>query len=109
MTFAIAQFSEQGLTLGDILRVGDLFDARPPQFLADLMGNPPGLTTADGHFGQIGQTVGRLLERTGAPRGPDDLPQHGRREVVRAEPQGRAEREKNPGGRPGNGPSVRRG
>ena len=73
----------------------DLLLARPPQFLADLMGNPPGLTTADGHFGQIGQTVGRLLERTGAPRGPDDLPQHGRREVVRVEPQGRAEREKN--------------
>ena len=52
----------------------DLLIAHPPQFLADLMGNPPGLTTADGHFGQIGQTVGRLLERTGAPRGPDDLP-----------------------------------
>ena len=61
-----------------------------------------------GDFGLIGERFRGGVEGSTAGGGTDDLTKDRRREVVRVEPQARAEREKNPGDRPGNDRWVRR-
>lgn len=78
------------------------------QLLTHLVGNATGLPRADGQFGQILQGLDCPLKGGLARTGPDNLADDGGAIVMRGEPQTRALREKNPGGKPGSGTWVRR-
>ena len=96
-----------GLRLLGPERVDPLI-SRLPQLLADFVGDPSHLPAADLNFGLIGERFRGGVERSASGGGADDLTKNRRRKAVRVEPQARAEREKNPGGRPGNDRRVHR-
>ena len=78
------------------------------QLLADFVGDPPHLPAADGDFRFVSERFRGVVEGSAARGGAEDLTKDRRREVVRVEPQARAQREKNPGDMPGNDRGVRR-
>ena len=85
-----------------------LLVAVDPQLLADLAGDVAELPAAEGHLGQLGHRLGRLAEGGLAGGTADELAEHRGAVVMRRQPQGRALRGKNPGGRPGSGTEARR-
>lgn len=78
------------------------------QFGADFLRQPIDVPAADRDLTDNAQNLRGDPVRLYLSRCLDDLVQHRRTVAVRPQFQQRTLREKNPGGKPGNGPSVRR-
>ena len=79
-----------------------------PQLLPHFVGDPSHLPLADVDLGLVGERLRGGGEGSAADGGADDLTKDRWRDIVRVEPQTRAEREKNPGDTSGNDRPVRR-
>ena len=89
-------------------RILDSLIAIALQLPAHFVGDPPNLPLADVNLSLVGERLRGSSEGGAADGGAGDLTKDRRRDIVRVEPQTRAQRGKNPGDRSGNGTRVRR-